>query len=398
MTAATTTTELEPVAGAPPAPTVGGRVSNVDILRALAALAVLAVHAYVLGGRQVPIRAQHWYDVPLMNLSTGVWLFFAISGYVIARPFVNRLVTARPLPGTAGYAARRALRIFPLYWVALTAVIAIDGSGGARPWQLAVHYLLLNNLVPGRQEALFPAAWTLTLEVLFYIAVPLLAAAVRWRRPLITPERLARLVILSWIASIVFTVIAYLQGDGEIGLWLRGSLLANWQMFCPGILLAIAPHLRTAGWRGALQRWPESRGATATAAVCLLGAAVLGTAAPLRFGVDAYQVMVDASRPLFAVGYGLVLAAAIRGRPWERHGTWLLSLGLASYGIYLLHPVIEALLLHHGWAPVTSDSLPAFALNTVVLGLLTVPVAIASWRWLERPALALAHGRRAPRR
>ena len=58
-------------------------------------------------------------------------------------------------------------------------MIAIAGSAGTRAWQYPVHYLLLNNLVPGRQEALFPAAWTLTLEALFYALLPVLVIAVR---------------------------------------------------------------------------------------------------------------------------------------------------------------------------------------------------------------------------
>jgi peptidoglycan/LPS O-acetylase OafA/YrhL len=108
------------------------RVANVDVLRAVAALAVLVIHGYALGGRVAPIRAVYWYDVPLINLSSGVWLFFGISGYVITRPFVDRLVDGRPLPATVPYALRRGLRIFPLYWVALTAAIAIGGSAGTR--------------------------------------------------------------------------------------------------------------------------------------------------------------------------------------------------------------------------------------------------------------------------
>src|SRR5581483_2375697 len=155
------------------------RVANVDVLRAGAALGVLAIHAYALGGRNPPIRAQHAYDVPLLTLATGVWLFFAVSGYVIGRPFVDRLLEDRPLPGLRFYVRRRAARIYPLYWIALTAVIAVAGTAGTRGWQYPFHYLLLNNLIPGREEALFPAAWTLTLEALFYAALPLLVLAVR---------------------------------------------------------------------------------------------------------------------------------------------------------------------------------------------------------------------------
>jgi peptidoglycan/LPS O-acetylase OafA/YrhL len=394
LTVATSAVAGPARAPAPPAPAGDSRrVANVDVLRAFAALGVLAIHAYALGGRNPPIRAQHAYDVPLLTLATGVWLFFAVSGYVIGRPFVDRLLADRPLPGLGAYASRRAARIYPLYWIALTAVIAVAGSAGASGWQYPLHYLLLNNLVPGRQEALFPAAWTLTLEALFYAVLPLLVVAVRlrWRRP--SPERLAALIIASWVLSVAFTAVADLQGDTEVGLWLRGSLPAMWQMFCPGLLLAVVGHLR----RGRLRHWlielPAGGRALpvlAVAVAVLIPAAVLGAAAPLRYGIVDYQLLTDASRPLFAIGYGLLLAAAIAATPSRSRVA--ITLGAASYGIYLLHAVIASALEHLGWAPVPHDTLAGFIVNTAVLAALTIPLALASWRWLEQPAMRLAAG------
>ena len=365
------------------------RLVNLDVLRAVAALAVLAAHAYALGGRSVPIRARHGYDVGLIALTTSVWLFFAISGYVIARPFIDRLIRGEPLPSLGRYARRRAARILPLYWVALTAEILIAGGQGTAGWQYPIHYLLLNNLVPGRQEALFPVAWTLTLEALFYLLVPVLAVAVRRRRRPVSAGWLARAVLISWALSIAFTVVGDLHGDGEIGLWLRGSIFAMWQMFCPGLLLAIAPHLPA----GRVRRWllaPATRrpGWWLGVAGILLGAALLEADAPLGLGIGVYQLLVDASRPLFAVGYGLLLAAAIAARDWRSRAA--VALGMASYGIYLLHPVIVAALTRLRWAPDPHDTLAAFGLNTAVVAAVTIPLALVSWRWLERPVVGAA--------
>jgi len=49
-------------------------------------------------------------------------------------------------------------------------------------------------------------AWTLTLEVLFYTSVPLLALALHRAGKVVTAERLAGLVLATWLASIAFTV------------------------------------------------------------------------------------------------------------------------------------------------------------------------------------------------
>jgi peptidoglycan/LPS O-acetylase OafA/YrhL len=381
------TASPEPVAAPLNGP--GRRLANVDALRALAALAVLVGHAYALGGRAVPIRAQYWYDVPLITLATGVWLFFAISGYVISRPFIERLLRGEALPALAPYARRRAARIYPLYWIALSAVIVLDGEHGTRAWQYPVHYLLLNNLVPGRQGALFSVAWTLTLEVLFYIALPLLAIAIRARRRAPSAGWLARAVLASWALSIAFTAFADLQGDGLIGLWLRGSLPAMWQMFCPGLLIAIAPHLPPGRLRTMLVTLPRrGRVWPLVALAAIVPGALLGAAAPLHFGIPVYQLLVDASRPLFAIGYGLVLAAAIAA-PAGR-GRIVPALGVASYGIYLLHPVIAIAMVRLGLVPAPHDTLGAFVVNALTLAALTIALALLSWHWLERPLLERA--------
>ncbi|MGB9184386.1 MAG: acyltransferase family protein [Solirubrobacteraceae bacterium] len=370
-------------------------MANVDVLRAVAALAVLVGHAYGLGGRALPVKAQHGYDVLLITLASAVWLFFAISGYMISRPWLERLLSGEPLPALSGYARRRAARIFPLYWVALAAFIALVGSQGTAVWQFPFHILLVNNLVPGRQGALFSVAWTLTLEVLFYASLPVLAALVRARRARPTAAWLACAVLVSWGLSIAFTVFADLLGDGRTGLWLRGSLPAMWQMFCPGLLLVLAPHLP--GVR--IRRWltaPEPRRPAWLGAVggTLVAGALLGATAPLGLGIVPYQIMVDASRPLFAVGFGLIVAAAIAARPWRARA--LVALGVASYGIYLLHPVIEAALVRAGLVAMPRDTAGAFVVHALVLAVMTIPVALASWRWFERPILAFAsqgHGR-----
>lgn len=99
---------------------------------------------------------------------------------------------------------------------------------------------------------------------------------------------------------------------------------------------------------------------------------LLSAAAPLRFGIVPYQLLVDITRPIFSIGYGLLIATALRARSWGRHGRWMLELGLASYGIYLVHPVLETALLRGGLVPMAHDTSISYLVNAVCLAGLTI--------------------------
>jgi len=368
---------------------VSERVGNVDVLRAVAALMVLAGHAYFLSGRTVSVIAERWYDVVVITGASGVWLFFAISGYVIARPFINALLTGGALPALGPYALRRAVRIYPLYWVALTAFLLIAGAGVVRGWHYPLHYLLLQNVVPGREQAMLTVAWTLSIEVIFYTAVPLLALTVRrWRRA-VTAEWLAAAVLASWAASIAFMVGAdFLVAVTSIeGPWSRSLFPAVWQMFCPGLLVAIGPHLTSPAWRRWLVDIPRGRPALVGAAVLLVAAAIVAPLSPQRWGLEVFVFVIDATRVPFAIGFGIVLAAAVAAR--QVRASVPLRLGLVSYGIYLIHPVVIEALLRWG-VPLPREGMGPYLVHLAVIAGLTIPLALLSWRYLEEPLIRRA--------
>ncbi len=74
-----------------------------------------------------------------------------------------------------------------------------------------------------------------------------------------------------------------------------------WQMFCPGILVAIAPHLREPRrWRW-LVELPARRGALAPRFALFAVAAIVSRTATLGYGVMVYVTIVSLTRPLFAL-------------------------------------------------------------------------------------------------
>src|SRR5579864_6332050 len=219
------------------------RSRNVDVLRAAAALAVLFGHAYLLSGSSIAQGDRQPLHLLVNNGSAGVWLFFALSGYLIGGPFVRALLSGNELPNLRGYAVRRVTRIFPAYLLALTVVFAFGVLPGTHVhwWQYPLMATLLHNLVPGQQQAILFAAWTLTLEMLFYIAMPAVAWAIRRVHPAALTARQVAVGILSvWAVSIMWTFAVGHVADPTYNVWLRWVFPSMLSMFCPGLLVALA--------------------------------------------------------------------------------------------------------------------------------------------------------------
>lgn len=383
MTAATPTTDERRADAA--------RALNLDALRALAALYVLAGHAYLLSGSVIGFNDRNPVRLLINSGGSGVWLFFALSGYLIAGPFIARLLDGDGLPDGRSYARRRFLRIYPAYWVAFAAVLAFGLAPGqtVSAGQVIVHWLLLHNLVRGEQHAIYFASWTLTLEVLFYAAVPLLALAVRRLRPgSVSPRALTAGVLAMWAASIVFVAAVPSLTTGSTQLFLRILFPSMLSMFCPGILVAIAVHSARNGegprWFHAIAE--HRRVSLAAVAVLAVGGALGATVVPLR--------VYDFSRQLFALASGIVLVLALTRGPVRLGGSLLRWLGEISYGIYLWQGVVIYILLRHEQViPLQHTGMVAYVVHVGVLAAATLPLAWLSWHLIERRAMALGRPR-----
>jgi peptidoglycan/LPS O-acetylase OafA/YrhL len=376
----------------------GRRQENLDPLRAVAALAIVFGHSYQLGGHQLPFVTDRISDLVLRQTATGVWLFFVLSGYLIARPFIWSLIDGTPLPENVPYSVRRAFRIFPAYWIALTAVIVLAGAGTAtRSWHYPVHYLLLQNLVPGRQAAIFPVAWTLTLELLFYISVPVLATAIRriaGPRP-ISPSGLATGVAVTWAISYGASIVAAVLPPSTKGQWLRASFPMMWSFFCPGILLAIGPRTaRNSRWHRVLVDISSSNAGTGVAFALMVMATFVHSTLSVSSSNFRSTVTFNVVQQLFVLAYALIVGRAIAAAPWSKTiGRWVNELGLISYGIYLYHAVFVVTLMSPGnqrFIPLHHGGVAAYLVHVTFVLLFTLPVAMLSWRYVERPLNDLA--------
>ncbi len=172
---------LAPPRPARPDPAAPGHLSNIQILRGVAAVMVLVYHI----GNEL---AERGFVGPFPDVgagSAGVDIFFVVSGFIM----VHSTATAFGAPGASGlFLARRLVRLVPLYWLVTTvfalALIRQAGAAGlpGETWRwIAASYAFL--FYPhGAERGDFPLyaqGWTLNFEMLFYVGF---AAALPFRR------------------------------------------------------------------------------------------------------------------------------------------------------------------------------------------------------------------------
>ena len=129
-----------------------------DGLRGLAALAVVVLHVWMYTDANFPKPGRtDLLDRAIGELRIAVVLFFVLSGFLLAQPWIN----GRP-PALGRYAVRRFARIAPAYWAAVIGSLALlHGTGHGR--DIAVHDLpkfmaLPRQRVPGDAQPARPAA------------------------------------------------------------------------------------------------------------------------------------------------------------------------------------------------------------------------------------------------
>ncbi|MCU1346400.1 MAG: acyltransferase 3 [Acidimicrobiia bacterium] len=366
----------------------GRRFACFDGLRAIAALAVLVHHAGFDSG--VTYRWRIVGDL-LARGDIGVPIFFAISGFLLYRPYAAANAERTALPSAGGFYRRRFLRIFPAYWLALAVLVTFFGvslGSGSDP----VLYVTLAQIYRSR-TALggLPQAWSLCVEVTFYLLLPVYAAAMRrvvGRSGRWLPSEAAGLVGLvvvsflyrgalevadpSWKGTALFWLPAHLE------LFAVGMMYAVWSVAEPRHGLA-ARLGRTVGEHPGLA-WLAAGAAFATVSLALdlpKGVAPFsGRQLFERQGLYALVALLLLAPAVFDLDFGYI-RRFLRWRP-------VAFVGLVSYGVYLWH---KTLVLHAvDWLGGDHRVLRGnFPLTVVVALGLSLMFATASRYWLEEP-------------
>ena len=366
----------------------GGHMPALDGLRGLAILMVMLFHQTVMLPATATDRA---YASFARKLGSGVDLFFVLSGFLIT----GILFDAK---GAGGYFrnfyARRALRIFPLYYGVLVVALVIlpqfphpklakwSGTGGSEQFW---YWSYLSNWRigwVGYHHGILDGSWTLAIEEQFYMVWPLVVAALGRRS-------LAKVCIGLIVAAFVERVALIAAGGPAMGV--HTFTTSRMDTLAVGALIAMLA--RGPGGLGALMapaRWVGAAAAALVALPWLTGWMPAGLAG---------AVVHSAGYSATAAAYGALLILAVGAPPGSRLArslTWrpLLVLGTFSYALYLFHyPILGAIRdLAYGPARfprVLGSPLPGQLLFYAVATPPAVALAWLSWHLYEQPFLRL---------
>ena len=429
-------------AAATTASTPRKRWGQIDGLRALAATLVFMDHASLsLGGGPEQLGetlghtlGQYAEAIRFQLGTTGVALFFGLSGFLLYQPFLRARAEGRHL-NLRSYFARRLSRIIPAYWAALIIVGLITDNQYIFTWDGIVNYFLFMQpwatldlasifASPGSPEvaaatsdhlAVFGGnpiqpAWTLGVELSFYLVLPLIA----WAIAKLTAARKHPVrVELLLLGGLMLASFAYKAGisiataDRSIiatESWM-GILPASIDLFAVGMVLAVLAHRsQTKGWPSVVKTIARQPGLSACFALVLFllpaWAAVSWKADPANWLVSVDFLTIthwlstygqEANVLIVALLLWPAVAAGTRptvtGRIFNsRVAVWI---GLVSYGLYLWHSFVleEVAKLFEPGIPSALASIPTAA----VCYALSLGVAAISWYGLERYALRPAH-------
>lgn len=339
---------------------------SMEGLRGFAVFLVFLVHFFSLSEPWLPpVSVTHDVGQTLWRIgNTGVDLFFVLSGYLIYGTLITK---ARPF---IPYLRRRIERIYPTFLVVFAVYVAgslampansrIPGDPGS-----AILYLLQNLLMlPGMFaiEPIITVAWSLSYEVFYYLAIPLLIIVLRLRRW----TRIQRIALFAALG---------------IGIFIYSSIFNHYVrlvMFVAGILLFESPSFRATSLTDRL--------GLGTPLVVFLSILVA------RDGGGLWRYI------WLCVAYYLLCYAAFReeGRTY-RIFTWtpMRWLGNMSYSYYLIHGLAlnVAFTVFARLFPPNADTPWIFGLALAPMFALTLIPSTFLFLAVERPYSLMPHRR-----
>jgi peptidoglycan/LPS O-acetylase OafA/YrhL len=336
------------------------KLEYITILRGVAILSVLLIHVKLQSSGILYLNP---YLVSLIdNGARGVQLFYLLSAFTLFRSFNQRgSVEKRPV---TNYFIRRFFRIAPLYYLAIIYYLWQDGTG-SRYWlgnashittyNILSNFTFLHGFNPYWITSLVPGGWSIAVEVLFYVSLPLLARKIKGLQQ--AYYFLIVTLILRFVLLLFFTRHVLISDDR---LW-REYLILYFPNQLPIFGLGIVLYFLVEG----------------LADLKLSSKSLLAGAFVLIVGTSLGGELLIPNIFYFGVGFVLLVLALRKYRPVIFFNAVFRYIGKVSYTIYLTH--WAAIFLLHKFSifnllPVYNE--PLVIVNYLLNYLLVVSVSI----------------------
>ena len=361
-------------------PDLTRRVPELDGLRGLAILLVLAWHLLPPALADAPPRLLHLTNSVIRFGWSGVDLFFVLSGFLLGGILLDHRGSTRYF---RTFYVRRFYRILPAYAVIVGIFLLLLGTtpSPAFAWLFEPRMPIWSYLTFTQNFAMASAGafgaqwlgptWSLAVEEQFYLMLPLVIRFVPRRALWIV------LTIMAALAPVTRTALFLLGAHGGMS----GTVLmpARADALMLGVLAALA--LRSPSFRATLDtRRPLFYGALAVLSLAIIGMAVMGDSqGSPRMLFYGYSVLA-----LFYTTVLLLAVTADRGETLGQVLRWpvLRRTGTLAYAIYLLHVPLMGLV---------SGLIPSRAIAGAIAVAATFIGAAWSWEYFEKPFVERGH-------
>jgi peptidoglycan/LPS O-acetylase OafA/YrhL len=380
-------------------PTTQLRFTELDSVRALAALWVFAYHVWQFGGSPLlPFSfAGLSFDLfaPIHHGPAGVDVFMVLSGFCLFWPLTKNQFFF----DWKEYALRRARRILPAYYgamayailapVLLVFIVRLAGwQANSQPLpslrQIVSHLFLIHTLFRDTWDGITGAFWSMGLEAQFYVVFPFLAWA--WSRIGV------RAIAYAALASLVFRISVALfpnDGDSTNAFLLSITFLGRWMQFAAGMAAAL--------W--VRQNLAARPGISSVQWACLATGSVLleltGLVAPAIS-----QGPVPLRDILLATGSAGLIASLCTAPAWVKapllHGP-LPFLGRISYSFFLIHQPTSWYAMEFFRKKLGFSGAPQVLLGYTAGLLITALCSAAFYSVFEKPFLSTSKKEPKPR-
>jgi exopolysaccharide production protein ExoZ len=321
------------------------------------ALAIMLYHFYGMGSDA---------STALGKLGIyGVSVFFILSGLSMAIAYDKYIVN---IPTALLFFVRRLFRIWPLLWLAV-ALVAIPSYFLGKPFEPLMIFLNLSTLFGfiAPTQYINTGAWSIGNEMVYYALTPAIISLYRWR----TMAGNALTLVASFI-SLFFAFFVLDSSSDLVQQWhLYINPLNNLFLYCVGLAIYYnARELELPSiWRSP---------------ILILVVALFfiypttGNAITLVTGFDRVALTLISIAIVVAFFKCSPTLPRFIGRPLEQ-------LGLATYGVYLLHPIVMSYITFSlKYLGIQILHIPA-----LIAVVFTIAISLLIFRFLESPMIAL---------